>query len=262
MKLIRVFDFACQLGNGIRAGEPSIRIDVRLTRIPLLARSGIRIEDGPDRASAIRLPASGVAVCSETRGKECIRVVHLIPESVARLVYQNQILKTADGETGTAGFLEHGAVRLPSQIFIAVSGADMTRFRDAAAAFVTLIGRRPKRRADIHGQYLAVGILSGPGFAGDLVFLRQPRIEHASECDIARMASRRDDDSSCGPDVHILVLEPCRNPQHFPRSRFLANDLRQPMVQENLNTFGSRTLFQRPDDAGSGPSIDGLVQIR
>ena len=55
--------------------------------------------------------------------------------------------------------------------------------------------------ADVHGGELAVGALVHVGLAGLLVFLGQPRIEHAAEVDVAGVAAGGDDDALGGADV-------------------------------------------------------------
>src|SRR5438067_4178402 len=102
MSLIRIFDFARQFPDGVGAEEPSIQIDVWRFGIPFLSRHSLGIEDCPYWPAAVCLSvASEIAIGAEASGEKGVGIVHLVPESLPHLVHQDQILKTANGKSGT-----------------------------------------------------------------------------------------------------------------------------------------------------------------
>src|SRR5204862_7379965 len=171
----------------------------RRLRIPLLAPHGIRVEDRPDGPAAIQLLALRVwIVPAETRVEEIVRVVQLVPETLAELVDADEILIALDRQARAADLREHRAARTPSQVLVSVARADVARLRHRAAMLARDVRRAPQRRAHRHRQHLAVGVLSAPRFACDLILLGQPRSEHPAERDVAREAAGGDGGAAPG----------------------------------------------------------------
>ena len=63
-----------------------------------------------------------------------------------------------------------------------------------------------------------LGVLIDVGLAGLLVFLGQPRIEHAAEVDVAGVAAGGDDDALGGADVDGLAVGLHLDAEHASRS--------------------------------------------
>ena len=76
----------------------------------------------------------------------------------------------------------------------------------AGPTSLVCVAGRPERRADLHRGELAVGALERVGQAGLLVFLGQPRIEHAAEIDVAGVAAGGDDDALFGLDGDVAAF--------------------------------------------------------
>ena len=117
----------------------------------------------------------------------------------------------------------------------------------AAPLSMVWIAGRPQRRADIHRGDLAVGVLVDVGLAGLLVFLGQPRIEHAAEVDVAGVAAGGDDDALDGADVDGPAVRPsprCR--ARLPRRRLLADDPRHLVLEQDLRALLARAFGEPP----------------
>ena len=129
----------------------------------------------------------------------------------------------------------------------------MPRLRYRDPGFGSLIGRAPERGPDGHGCNLSIAALPGPGFAGHLVLLGQPRVERSAEVHVARTAARGDQDTLPRRNVHRAALVRCRDAKHPARGGALSNDARHLVPQKDLRALRPRTGFQRPDETGSNP---------
>src|SRR5207248_8392520 len=110
----------------------------------------------------------------------------LVVETLPEHVDQNDVLPVSHREPDSAGPVEHRATGMPAHVDIAVLATDRAWLGDARAEFAGIVEQSPKRGADVHGGKLAAGILIGPRHAGEAaIFLREPRIEHAAEVDVA-----------------------------------------------------------------------------
>src|SRR5437867_1355261 len=137
----------------------------------------------------------------------------------------------------------------------------MPGFGDRGTGVGSLVPRSPQRGSDRHGQALSVAVLPAPGFAGDLVFFSQPRVEYPAKLHIACMAACRDDDALACPDVEILVFESCSDSKDSSCGRFFPDEGRQLVPQKEIDAFGSRACFQRPDDPGTACARNRFVQV-
>src|SRR5437016_3231025 len=83
----------------------AVGVGVRRLRIPFLARRRIGIEDRPDWTAAVKLRR--IAVPGHGRRKEAVGAVDLVPETLAVLVHENDVLPILHGEAGRLGEREH-----------------------------------------------------------------------------------------------------------------------------------------------------------
>jgi hypothetical protein len=118
----------------------------------------------------------------------------------------------------------------------------------------------PQRRTERHRQHLAVRVLFAPRLAGDLVFLRQPGIEHPAEGDVAGEPAGRDDEAASRLDAHLFTVALRDDPLHSPRA-VVADDPHERVAQEDLDTLRSGALFERAHQAGARTSVDRDLQI-
>ncbi len=245
--LVGALDLAGELRERVGAEEETIRIDVRGHGLPFLARRAVGVEDRPDRAAAVELGL--VAMPGHAGGEEVVGAVDLVPEPLAILVDEDEVLPILDRQAGRACLLEHRAVGLVDERAIPPAAADVARLGDGGAAVTGLAGGCPQRGAELHGGELAVGALMHPRLAGLLILLGQPRIEHAAEVHVAGMAAGGDDDSLVGLDVHGVAAVHRRNADHAATVRLLADDLRHLVAQEDLRAFLARADFEPADQA-------------
>src|SRR6185369_1538481 len=150
-----ILDPAGELGNRIAPEEISIGIDVRRLSLPFLARRAFGVEDRPDRPAAVELRL--VAMPGHAGGKEVVGAIDLVPEPLAGLVHEDDVLPVFHREAGCARQVEHRAVGLVNERAVAPAAADVACLGDGGAAIASLAGGGPERAADIHGGELAVG---------------------------------------------------------------------------------------------------------
>ncbi len=122
----------------------------------------------------------------------------------------------------------------------------MLRLGDRGADLLRLRRRCPDRRADIHRGEFAVRALFGPGHAGLLVFLGEPRIEHAAELHVAGVAAGRDHDALFGLDRDVLAVRLRDDAAHAALVVVVANDARHLVAAENLRALLARALGEPP----------------
>src|SRR5262245_29956775 len=95
-------------------------------------------------------------------GKEVVGAIDLVPEALADLVHEDDVLPVFYREAGCARQLKHRAVGLVDERAVAPAAADVARLGDGGAAVAGLAGGCPKRGADVHGGELAVSALMHP----------------------------------------------------------------------------------------------------
>src|SRR5215470_6094929 len=198
--LIGIADPAGEFADRISAEEEPIWVDMRRRWVPLLPCNCIGVKHRPDRAAAVEL--ARIAVIGHRGCEEFVRAVRLVPEPPAHLIYEDDVLPIRDRKAGRFGEMEHGALGLIDQRGIAPPAADVACLGNGGPRLCGLVGGRPQRRPYRHGGKLAVRTLVHIGLAGLLVFLREPRIEHATEIDITGMAAGRNDDALARLDVN------------------------------------------------------------
>src|SRR5678816_861449 len=90
----------------------------------------------------------GISVSTEAGVEKRVGVVQLVPESLAQLVDQDQVLKVAHRQSGRSSLSEHRAARLPLEVVITETAADVLSLLDRIAALGRLVAGGPQRRPD------------------------------------------------------------------------------------------------------------------
>ena len=143
--------------------------------------------------------------------------------------------------------MEDRAVGLEIEAEIAPPAADVTRLGDGGADLAGLRAGRPERRADVHRGELAVGALERVGQAGLLVFLGEPRVEHAAEVDVAGVAAGGDDDALLGLDGDVAAFGLDHDALHLSAFGLVAHDLRHLMLEQDLRALLARAFGETAD---------------
>ena len=145
--------------------------------------------------------------------------------------------------------MEDRAVGLEVEAEIAPAASDVARLGDGGADLAGLGAGRPERRADLHRGELAVGALERVGQAGLLVFLGEPRIEHAAEVDVAGVAAGRDDDALLGLDGDVAAVGLDHDAAAPCRLCLVAHDLRHLVLEQDLHALLARAFGETADQS-------------
>src|SRR5215475_4183993 len=120
---MRIPDLAGELRDRVGAEEEAVGIDIRRLGVPFLPFRRGGIEDCPDRAAAVEL--GRVAMPGHAGGKEVVGAVDLVPEALAALVHEDDVLPILHRETGGAREVKHRCAWLIDERAVTPAASDV-----------------------------------------------------------------------------------------------------------------------------------------